>query len=70
MYFNKVMFPNKTRNLFLNKTRNFSLLPRWTVSARQGPVLGPARSILTGRGIPLCSCPGLSLSDKPHSLVS
>ena len=47
------MFPNKTSNLFLNKTRNFSLLPRWTVSARPGPVLGPAQSILTGPQISL-----------------
>ena len=45
MHFKNVMFPNKTRNLFLNKTRNIPLLPRWTVSARQGPVLGPAQSI-------------------------
>ena len=70
MHFNKVMFPYKSRNLFLNKTRKLSLLPRWTVSARQGPVLGPAQSILTGPGISLCSCSGLSLSDRPHSLVS
>ena len=34
MHFNKVMFPNKTRNLFLNKTRKLSLVPLWTVSVR------------------------------------
>ena len=43
MHFNKVMVSNKTRNLFLNKTRNISLLPRWTDSTRQGPILGPAQ---------------------------
>ena len=48
VHFSKVTFLNKTRNLLPNKTRNLPLLPRWTVSARQGPVLGPAQSILTG----------------------
>ena len=47
MHFNDVPFPNKTINWFPNKTRNLSLLPLWTVSARQGPVLGPVQSIRT-----------------------
>ena len=69
MHFNKALFPNKIRNMFQNKTRNLYLLPLWTVSACQGPVLGPAQSIQKGLGISFCSCPGLSLPDRPHSLV-
>ena len=66
-----VMFPNKTRNLFPNKTRNLSLLPPWTISAMQGPVLGPAQSIQTGTGTSFCSCPGLSVKEAslPGQLV-
>ena len=70
MLFNMVLFPKMTRNMFPNKTRNLSLLLLWTISARQGPVLGLTHSIRTGPGISLCSCPGLSLPYRPHSLVS
>jgi len=70
VHFNTVLFQNNTRNLFPNKTNNISLLPLWTVSARQGPVLGPVQSIQARPGTSLCSCPGLSLPDRPHSMVS
>ena len=53
VHFNEVLFPNKAKNLFPNKTWNLSLLPLWTVSARQGPVLGPAQLIQTGPGLSL-----------------
>ena len=39
MYFNEILVSNKTMNRFTNTTRNLSLLPLWTVSARQGQFL-------------------------------
>ena len=50
-----ILMSSCSRLPFPNKTRNLSLLPLWIVSARQGPVPGPAQSIQTGPGTSLCS---------------
>ena len=55
---------------FLNKTRNLSLLPLWTVSAGQGLVPIPASINPKRTGISLSSLFGLSRQGRPHSLVS
>ena len=54
---------------FPNKTMQFSMLPLWTVFARQMPIPCPAQSLQTGRGTSLCSFSCLSLPTAQQALL-